>query len=570
MTIRVLDSQVISQIAAGEVVERPASVVKELVENALDAAASQVSVEIREGGLNLIRVTDNGRGISDSQVELAFQRHATSKISVLQDLQQLTTLGFRGEALPSIAAVAQIQMTTGIDGKEAGTQVTLEDGRVVKHTSQARSPGTTISVQNLFRKIPARLKFLKSPSAEAARIAEVVSQYTLAYPEVRFTLINDGKTTLKSPGSGKLLDSLMAVLGLEAAQNMLEMKTQSEGYSNGGVAIQVSGLVGSPHLVRSSRNYLSFFVNRRWVNSRSLSFAVEEAYSGLLMQGKHPVAVININLPPSSIDVNVHPAKTEIKFQDERGVFSAVQKAVRATLMRTAPVPQVEEVQRTFNVPAVPINYVPPYPAGGHSAINLPSPVTSASQPTPLMTLPLLRVLGQLARNYIAAEGPDGLYLLDQHAVHERIMLEKIVRERAEHKVEVQGLLEPAVVELSPSQAAMLETHLPLLAEFGFQVQPFGERTFLVQAIPGVLKDRDWQAVLHEILDAQTGDWSENLLNRLACHSAIRAGQVLSDFEMRELIRQLEQTALPNSCPHGRPTMIRLTMAQLEKEFGRS
>jgi len=570
MTIKVLDSQVISQIAAGEVVERPASVVKELVENALDASASQISVEIREGGLSLIRVTDNGQGIAESQVELAFLRHATSKIAALRDLQQLTTLGFRGEALPSIASVAQVEMITGVNGEEAGTQVILEDGLVVKHASQARSPGTTVSVQNLFRKIPARLKFLKSPSAEAARIAEVVSRYALAYPEVRFSLINDGKTSLKSSGSGKLMDSVIAVLGLEAAQNMLEVESHLEGFSNSSTAVKISGLTGSPQLVRSSRDYLSFFVNRRWVNSRSLSFAVEEAYTGLLMQGKHPVAVININLPPSTIDVNVHPAKTEIKFQDERGVFAAVQKAVRATLVGTAPVPQVEEVKRAFNVPATPFNSTVPQQANGRSAFNVSSPVYPPLQPTPLITLPLLRVLGQLARNYIVAEGPDGLYLLDQHAAHERIMLEKIRRERAEQKVAVQGLLEAVVVEYSPSQAATLEIYLPLLAEFGFAVQPFGERAFLVKAVPAVLKERDWKALLNELLDSQAGDRSENLLNRLACHSAIRAGQVLSENEMRELIRQLEQTALPNSCPHGRPTMIRLTNSQIEKEFGRT
>jgi DNA mismatch repair protein MutL len=304
MTIKVLDSQVISQIAAGEVVERPASVAKELVENALDAGASQISVEIRDGGLGLIRVTDNGKGIADDEVELAFQRHATSKITALKDLQQLTTLGFRGEALPSIAAVAQVQMVTGVNSLEAGTQVVLEEGRVVKHESQARSPGTTISVQNLFRKIPARLKFLKSPSAEAGRIADVVSQYALAYPEVRFTLINDGKISLRSPGSGKLLDSVMAVYGLEVAQNMLEVGIQGDGFATSTSVIKVSGLVGSPQVARASRDYLSFFVNRRWVSSRSLSFAVEEAYHGLLMQGKHPIAVINIAIPPSTIDRN--------------------------------------------------------------------------------------------------------------------------------------------------------------------------------------------------------------------------------------------------------------------------
>ena len=450
MTIKILNTQVISQIAAGEVVERPASVVKELVENALDAGATQISVEIRDGGLSLIRVTDNGRGIEDCEAELAFQRHATSKIADLQDLQHLTTLGFRGEALPSIASVARVQMVTRTDNAESGAQVVLEDGLVVRHDSQARSPGTTLTVENLFRKIPARLKFLKSPSSEAGRIANIVSQYTMAYPEVRFTLINEGKTPLRSPGSGKLIDSVIAVYGLEVAQNMLEVGAQPE-ENDGGTGIKVSGLVGSPQITRASRDYLSFFVNRRWISSRSLNFAVEEAYHGMLMQGKHPIAVINIAIPPSSIDVNVHPAKTEIKFQDERAVFGAVQKSVRASLMRTAPVPQVEEVKRSFSVPSSPFTSMSPLPSAGHAHPVMPSSTAPVVQPTPLISLPLLRVLGQLARNYIVAEGPDGLYLLDQHAAHERIMLEKIQRQKMERKVEVQGLLQPVTLEFDPA-----------------------------------------------------------------------------------------------------------------------
>jgi DNA mismatch repair protein MutL len=570
MTIKVLDSRVISQIAAGEVVERPASVVKELLENALDANSTQISVEIRNSGLDLIRVTDDGVGIIDSEVELAFQRHATSKIDGIQDLQKLTTLGFRGEALPSIAAVADVHVLTNYKGSERGTLVALEDSRIIKHESHARSQGTTISVQNLFRRIPARLKFLKSPAAEASRIANVVSQYALDYPEVRFILKNDEKTTLRSIGSGKLMDSVIAVYGLEIAQNMLEVKDRSSEFETGNAYIKVSGLAGTPAVARASRDYLSFFVNRRWISSRSLSFAAEEAYHGLLMQGKHPIVIINITISPDAIDVNVHPAKTEIKFRDERAVFGAVQKAIRTCLVSTTPVPQFEDTKQAFNVPGRPFTSVHPWttssrPASSSSSLNTPS-----IQPTPIMSLPLLRVLGQLACSYIVTEGQDGLYLLDQHAAHERIMIENIKKQKAEQKIEMQGLLQPATIELSPNQAAILESHLSQLTEFGFDVQHFGDRTFVVKAVPAVMKDRDWLSMLHDTLETQTNDWSEHILNRLACHSAIRAGQVLSDSEMRELVRQLEQTTLPNSCPHGRPTMIRLTIDQLEREFGRT
>jgi DNA mismatch repair protein MutL len=569
MTIKVLDSKVISQIAAGEVVERPASVVKELVENSLDAGATQITVEVKDGGISLVRVTDNGQGIPDAETEVAFERHATSKIDNLQDLQHLSSLGFRGEALPSIAAVAQVQMLTGIKSQAAGTYLSLDDGKIVRHDSQARSPGTTITVQNLFRRIPARLKFLKSSSAEAGRIADIVTRYALAYPEVKFTLQNESKTVLRTPGSSKLLDSVLAVYGLEVAQHMLEVQSREETLNSGQPDIKVSGLVGSPQISRATRDYLSFFVNRRWVNNRMLGFAVEEAYHGLLMQGKHPLAVINLEISPQLIDVNVHPAKTEIKFQDEHMVFGAVQKAVRQVLVQSAPVPQVEERKSNFTVPSVPFS-VPREPAHGTdwspSVKNTPEPASS----TPLITLPLLRVLGQLARNYIVAEGPEGLFLIDQHAAHERIMLEKIRSQRESRKVEVQGLLEPVTFDVEPRQAGAMSAHLPELAEFGFTIEAFGDRTYLVRAIPAALRDRDWKAMLRETLDTSGSDWAENMLNTLACHSAIRAGQVLSDSEMRELIKQLEQASLPNSCPHGRPTMIHLSLQRIEKEFGRT
>jgi DNA mismatch repair protein MutL len=570
MTIKILDSRVISQIAAGEVVERPASVVKELVENALDASAGQISIEIRGGGLGLIRVTDNGSGIDDDQAEIAFERHATSKIDSLSDLERLNSLGFRGEALPSIASVARVEMLTSSRLESGGSYLELDEGRLLRHVSQARSQGTTISVYNLFRKLPARLKFMKSESAESGRIADIVSRYALAYPEVRFTYINESRAALRTPGSGQLIDSVSAVYGAEVARQMIELSSLSGAFKTAPDGIKISGLIGSPQVVRSTRDYMSFFVNRRWVNNRMLGFAVEEAYHGLLMQGKHPIAVINIEIPPAEIDVNVHPAKTEIKFQDERAVFSALQKAVRAVLVQSSPVHELAENQPQFKVPTTPFSAVPeapkfktPVPLRPEAPFSGPPPVT------PLISLPLLRVLGQLARNYIVAEGPDGLYLIDQHAAHERVMLEKLRKEKSERRVEKQGLLPAETFEIEPRLAAILGSKLSIVVEMGFEIEAFGQNAFVVRSIPAVLSGRDWRAALRESLEGLTSDWSENLLNRLACHSAIRAGQVLSLDEMRELIRQLEKTDLPNSCPHGRPTMVRMTMTQIEKEFGR-
>ncbi len=576
MPIRILDSKVVSRIAAGEVVERPASAVKELVENALDAAASEITVEIEENGLSLIRVTDNGTGIPASEVALAFGRHATSKISSLEDLENISSLGFRGEALPSIASVSDMEMVTRSSEDSAGYFITLRDGTIVGEGSRARSVGTTVTVKNLFRRVPARLKFLKSPATENARIASVVSQYSLCFPEVKFTLINGGRTILRTNGNGKLLDAVSQVYGLEIARNMLDIGESSQVIDAGSTPIVVTGIIGSPAINRATADYISFFVNRRWIVSRLLIRALEEAYHGLLMTGKHPIAVINISLSPKEIDVNIHPAKTEIKFRNDGAIFTAVQRAVRQVLVSGAPVHRIAEpsilyvVQRTLS----------PVSRKTGTETDLWSPVKPETKggelipETPRNMLPVLRLLGQVSGCYIAAEGPDGLYLIDQHAAHERILFEKISGEHLRHGVEVQGLLEPATFEVSPGQDSILKSHLDELTEFGFSLEPFGNRTYMARAIPSVLSGEDWRGALTEILDALTSEsrveYSEKIAITLACHSAVRAGKKLSDKEMQELIRELEKTSLPNTCPHGRPTILKLSSSELEKHFGRS
>jgi len=569
MPIKVLDPKIVSRIAAGEVVERPASVVKELVENSLDAGSNQISIEIRGGGVSLIRVTDNGVGIPPGEVELAFDRYATSKIGNLEDLESISSLGFRGEALPSIVAVAEVDIVTCAVGESVGNYLSLKDGAIVNKASQGRSQGTTVTVRNLFRRVPARLKFLKSPATENSHIVNVVSQYALAFPEVKFALLVDGRAALRTPGSGQLIDSVIQVYGLEVAQSMLEIGGGDKDWQSGVAtsSLLVTGMVGSPAISRSNRGYLSFFVNRRWISSRLLTWAVEEAYHGLLMQGKHPVAIINISLPLKEVDVNIHPTKTEVKFQNEHAAFSAVQKAVRRALIELAPVPKIEEVATTYGAPSESrqVSWI-----SGSSG----SPTSSPPIPqTPMVSLPVLRVLGQLLSNYIIAEGPDGLYLIDQHAAHERILFEKIENQRLGQEVEVQGLLEPVTFEVNPKQEEVLKSHYENLAEFGFSIEPFGDRTYLVRAVPALLYQKDWAEMVRELLDSLSGgdkrDWREEIAISMACHSAVRAGQALTDDEMRELIRQLEQVALPHTCPHGRPTMVRLGSAQLSKEFGR-
>lgn len=592
MPIKILDAQVVARIAAGEVVERPASVVKELVENSLDAASTQITVEVNGGGVGLIRVTDNGIGIPASELELAFERHATSKIGGLDDLESISSLGFRGEALPSIAAVSHIEVVTCADG-ETGSFLTLKEGVRVERRSQGRGRGTTITVRNLLRNVPARLKFLKSPQTENSHIANVVSQYALAYPEVKFTLASDGRPVLRTPGSGRPLDSITEVYGAEIAREMLDLSADSVQLSaiswQGSPTlppVRVTGMVGTPAVNRSSRDYLSFFVNRRWINSKLLTWAVEEAYHGLLMTGRHPVAMINVSMSPGEVDVNIHPTKTEVKFRDERLVFGAVQKTVRRALVAQAPVPGIEEVTTAYGAPAPPQAHPgavrdfggqrQPFwmPREANQPPSSRQLSADSSQLTPSLSLPALRLLGQLAGSYIVAEGPEGLYLIDQHAAHERILFEQFQRQVAERRVAVQGLLEPASFEVTPRQEASLKTRYPELAEFGFSLEPFGERSYLVRAVPLLLHQKDWAAALRELLETissgERGDWREEVAISLACHGAIKAGQALTDSEMREMLRQLEGAATPNTCPHGRPTMIRLTSAQLEKEFRRT
>ncbi|MCX6009545.1 MAG: DNA mismatch repair endonuclease MutL [Chloroflexi bacterium] len=545
MPIKVLAREVISKIAAGEVVERPASVVKELVENAMDASATQIAAEAQGGGISLIRVTDNGSGIPATDAELAFHRYATSKIDTLTDLEKITTLGFRGEALPSIATVAEVEIMTKVDGEATGTYLYLKNGSVIKREKRSRPQGTTIAVRNLFRNFPARLKFLKSATTENGHIANLLSQYALAFPEVKFNLVLDGRLTLHTPGNGNLRDVVAEVYGLEVARQMLEIDGADQ-------VLSAAGLVSPASLARSSRGYLSFFVNRRWVRSSLLARAAEDAYQGTLMTGKHPIVVLNISLPPQEIDVNVHPTKTEVKFRNSQTVYAAVQKSIKKVLVK-APPPKIKTGTPSFTPP--------------------PSLWTAKGAET--LTLPILRVVGQLASNYIMAEGPEGLYLIDQHAAHERVLFEKILAQRSQHKIEIQGLLEPVNIELSPKQEEVLKTKGELLTEFGFNLEPFGARSYLLRAVPAIMKEGNLAEAVRTLLDSlaveeEPSKREENIAQSVACHSAVKAGKSLTAEEMRELIKQLEQTKQSRTCPHGRPTMIHLSSRQLEKEFGRT
>jgi len=555
MPIKVLESDIVAKIAAGEVIERPVSVVKELVENSLDAGATQITVETQAGGVEQIKVSDNGTGIPASELEIAFHRYATSKIDDLSDLEKITSLGFRGEALPSIATVTEVEIFTRTSSEVVGSYLHLRKGEVIQRESRARPQGTTVTVHHLFRFFPARLKFLKSVNTENSHIAHLVSQYALAFPEVKFTLVLDKRPSLRTIGNGELREVIVEIYGLEIAQSMLQIE-QGDGLT------KINGLTSPPSLARSSRNYLSFFVNRRWVRSPLLTRATEEAYHGLLMDDKHPISVINIFIPAQELDVNIHPAKAQIKFCHEQAVFSSVQKAIKKALAST-PIASIKSVP--FSVSSE------QWQRPRMIMDNEPAFVVTQ---LPTMELPVLRLLGQLANTYIIAEGPDGLYLIDQHAAHERILYDRILAQWAQKEFEVQGLLQPITMELSPREEETLRASNEFLVEFGFTIEPFGNRSYMIRAIPALMARANIIEIITALLNKlaskdSPNPWEEKIAQSLACHGTIRAGQQLSNEEMRELIKQLEQTKQPRACPHGRPTMIHLSSHQLDKEFGR-
>jgi len=653
MTIRVLAPEVANQIAAGEVVERPASAVKELIENSLDAGATDIRVEVREGGRRLIRVQDDGSGIAAAEVALAFERHATSKIVSTDDLSHITTLGFRGEALASIASVAQVMLLTRSRGEETGTLIRVAESREVGREPKGTPPGTTVTVEHLFANVPARLKFLKQPATEAAHIQQIVTRYALAYPERRFNLVSDGKLVFQSTGSGKLYDVLVKVYGLEMARELLsvgaeeqgsggrgDMETRghgdaetrghgdtgTRGYGDAGTRgseaqypipntrspIRVSGYIGAPSLHRGNRGYITLFINRRWFQDTSIAYSVIQAYHTMLPVGRYPVAVLFIEIPPEDVDVNVHPTKAEVRFRESGAVFSAVQKAVRRTLLEHAPIPQAslggsasatdapgagwtnpdEGGSARFGGPSwserrdallgaggqhrlfptaglsdqPSVSSAPPVPDTGPSTFNL--------QPSTL--LPPLRVVGQLAATYIVAEGPDGMYLIDQHAAHERILFEQMLAEHTSDRLAVQSLLEPLLLDLSPEQAAVVAEELETLNHLGVEAEPFGGASYLVRSIPAILSREDPRAALTEIVDglAQRDDLIETarearLVTLICKRAAIKGGTPMGMAEMQELVRRLEGCRSPRTCPHGRPTMIYLSASDLAKQFGR-
>ncbi|MCH7712505.1 MAG: DNA mismatch repair endonuclease MutL [Chloroflexi bacterium] len=578
MPIKVLPADLAGKIAAGEVVERPASVVKELVENSLDAGASQITVEIQGGGIQQIRITDDGCGIPVDQVELAFQRHATSKLDSQEQLEAMSTLGFRGEALPSMAAVSNLILTTRPAEAEAGHTVHLEWGTFTHSGPQGAAVGTSVTVSDLFGNLPARRKFLRTISTETSRVQELVSRYALAYPQTRFQLAVDGKQQLLTSGSGSPKDALAAVYGADVAEQMLDVHGEDaeSGY-------RVDGFISPPGLNRANRTHMTFFVNRRWIQSRMLSFALEEAYHGLLPERRFPLAALNLDIPYSQVDVNSHPSKREIRFHQEGKAFSTLQRAVRAVLVADSPVPQMRPPSPIPGQEAAAPSFFPRISFGGQSgrgpgsgghAVPYPAQSQTFDPATPRPAAPALKVVGQLKLTYIVAEGPEGMFLVDQHAAHERVLFDRLRQDSPTKGSLSQPLLEPVTVELSPAQVDVLREHGGHLEDYGFAVEHFGDNSYLLRAVPAIFTSQDPGKSLLDVLDMVAFEGllrqqEDVLAASIACHGAIRAGKSLTEGEMRALLEQLEAAENPHTCPHGRPTMIHFSSSHMEREFGR-
>lgn len=592
MPIRLLSPEVASQIAAGEVVERPASVVKELLENALDAGARAITIRVEDAGRRLIEIADDGCGILADELPLAVERHATSKLASADDLFRIGTLGFRGEALAAIGSVSRLTLTSRTADSAAASRIRVEAG-IAGRIEQVGAPvGTTVRVEDLFFNVPARLKFLKTDSTERRQIDTLVTRYALAYPHVRFRLLDGLSSVLQTSGDGDRRAILAALYGVEVAKQLLEVLAEDEASP----PVRLSGFISPTSLTRSNRKEMTFFINGRWVQDVPLVTALLQAYHTLLMVGRFPLAALFLEVPPEEVDVNVHPAKAEVRFRNPDRMFSFVQRAVRRAILAYAPVPQAPvSLWGGRAAPTLPqtqgkmdsawaLAHMPDPQPDAVSPSLVPdspppdsAPQVSVSRPShELMRLPLMRLVGQIGAAYLVAEGPDGLYLIDQHAAHERILFEKLMLQHAQKRIPAQSLLTPVIIHLPPPQASLLEQQLESLTRFGFEVAPFGPNAFQVRAMPALFGQSDPASALRALVEDFEEDETPlqneieaRIAARVCKRLAVKAGQVLSQEEQRALLTDLEACESPRTCPHGRPTMIHLSVDMLERQFGR-
>jgi DNA mismatch repair protein MutL len=611
--IRVLADHVANQIAAGEVVERPASVAKELVENSIDAGATRITIEVEAGGRRLLKVADDGEGMVRDDAILAFERHATSKISVTGDLAAIGTLGFRGEALASIASVARVELTTSIEGANAATRVTIDGGRMRDVKDAAHPRGTTIAVRDLFFNIPARRKFLRSEATETFHLTNLVTHYALAHPEIAFTFVNNGREVVRAAPAKDLRERAYQIFGGEFLENLLEV--------NGGdlQVARVTGFVSAPRDRRTSRDSQYLFVNRRFVRDRMIGRSLSEGYRSILPHGVYPAALLFVETPLEEVDVNVHPAKTEVRFRRQAAVADAVREAVRSALASAnyvpppepPPVPEPLMTATAAGISVTPqprIEFVPPppsapapiEPSGDEIARDIEVMLQSAAKSVPsvksVVPLPPLnsaekfarevapgtlstniRPLGQLDESFIIATDDEGLLLIDQHVAHERILFDKYRALESERRSESQQLLVPETFDLTPAQAAVFDDLAPELENYGFELMRLSGRTVAIKATPADLPAGEARNMLAELLDTVDAEKKstaretlrDEIAASLACHAAIKVNMPLAPEKMRWLIDRLLQTSSPTTCPHGRPVILRLKTRDILKGFHR-
>jgi DNA mismatch repair protein MutL len=636
--IRLLPEHVANQIAAGEVVERPASVVKELVENSLDAQASRITVDIQAGGRSLIRITDDGFGMSKDDALLCLERHATSKIQRAEDLSAIATMGFRGEALPSIASVSRFTLTTREreSVEPDGTQIIVNGGKIVEVKAAGTATGTSIEIRQLFFNLPARRKFLRSEETESAHIQHYLTLAALAYPGVAFTFLKDGRVIWQLPSAKvdsaelrlkAIRDRLRTLLGelklltVESSGDLPVLEGEQSSY-----AIRVWGFIGSPGVSRATREDQHLFVNRRPVENRGLNYALLEGYHTALMKGRYPVCCLFLEIDPSEVDVNIHPAKREVKFHREKAVREFVAEAVRQTLLtfhspaesaKPPLVPPTESVGRVENnravappvlelvspTPPAPVPEtieLPNFPTVSKPLANWPIPIpaarpdvaslsssnesapanlrTRSGEPVPLLHVPL-RIVGVIGRLYVVLESDRGLVLLDQHAAHERILFEQMVTRLEESQTAPsQRLLLAETIELSPRDAHFVRENLETLARLGVGLSEFGEKTFLLDALPPFVKATEPRRFVLELVDelkaagqtVNTVRLGEHVIAKTVCRHAVKANDPLGGPELEGLVDDLRHCSMPYTCPHGRPTLIEMNFRELEKKFGRT
>jgi DNA mismatch repair protein MutL len=609
--IRVLADHVANQIAAGEVVERPASVAKELVENSIDAGATRITIEIEAGGRRLLKISDDGEGMVRDDAILAFERHATSKIRETDDLAAIGTLGFRGEALASIASVAKVELTTCIEGANAATRLTIDGGRMRDVKDAAHPRGTTLIVRDLFFNIPARRKFLRSEATETYHLTNLVTHYALAHPEIAFTFLNNGREVVRTAPAKDLRERAYQIFGEEFLKNLLEV-------DGGEQFARISGFVSAPRDRRTSRDSQYLFVNRRFVRDRMIGRALSEAYRSILPHGVYPAALLFIETPLEEVDVNVHPAKTEVRFRRSAAVADAVRESVRAALASASYVPPPEpppipEPTMTATAavssiaPQSRIEFVPPppppppprpsaEPSGDEIARDLEVMLRSASQSVKSAALPPLnsaekiarqvtpeslstniRPLGQLDESFIIATDDQGLLLIDQHVAHERVLFDKYRALELERRTESQQMLVPETFDLTPAQAAVFDDLMPELEKYGFELMRLSGRTVAIRAVPADLPASEARNMLFELLETVDAEkktaapetMRDEIAASLACHAAIKVNMPLAPEKMRWLIDRLLQTSSPTTCPHGRPVILRLSTRDILKGFHR-